>query len=180
MPEVMVVTYSQNPRHLRRIRFSKRRSDRIVLDRPAFKGVIDYRFGLIQRESITRLGSDLAKAATIALLVDAFGEEIDLERSLLCFDGEYGRHFKEYIADFLKIGRRSLPKNNIHCERDADEKYHLVNRADEIAYHLYRMYFLDPDSIERYKDRMVDIDLNPDTRVARFARETELVQRVTS
>ena len=179
-PEVMVVAYSQNPRHLKRMRFSKGRLDRIILDRPAFTGVRDYRIGLIQRENIARLGSDLAKAATIALLVDAFGKEIDSERSLLCFDGEYGRYFKDYIADFLKICGRNLPKNHIHYERDADEKYHLVNRADEIAYHLYRMYALDPNSINKYNDRRVDIGPNLNAKLTRLTRETELMHIVTS
>ncbi len=179
-PEIMVVTLSENPRHLRRRRFQKRRVDRIILDKPSFKGVKDYRFALIQREYIERFGSSLMKAWAIASLVN--GLRVDTERALLCIDGDYKPGFKKDIVDFLKYYGGCMAENQLRYEIDADEKYHLVNRADEIAFHLYRMYVLNPADIEKYRGREVEIDLSESQEcnglIGIKREEQDLVRRV--
>ncbi len=177
-PEIMVVTLSQNPRHLIRRRFDKRRTDRIILDRPMFKGVADYRFALIPREHIERFGSSFMKASAIAGLVNGFG--IDTQRALLCIDGGYRPEFKDDIVEFLGGYGRNMAKNQLHYETDADGKYHLVNRADEIAYHIYRMYVLEDPAIERYESRKVDIDFDSDAKLRSLSRGRALTQIVTA
>lgn len=177
-PEVMVVTLSQNPRHLRRERFSKRRTDRVILDKPMFKGVEDYRFVLISREYIERFGSSFMKASAIAGLVNDFG--LDTQRALLCIDGNYRPEFKNDIAEFLGFYGRNIAKNQLRYETGADGKYHLVNRADEIAYHLYMMYAIEPLSIEKYENRRVDIDFESDARLRSLSRGRALTQIITA
>ena len=147
-PEIFVAVFSireidiiKSDNKISKIRNGKKGIQEILKERI-------FHYSQISKNDVKNLTNNQIKEIVFYHLIKSFSNEYNLNKVII--DGELGSTSQRTISD--KLGLEIL------VEPKADQYFHIVNLADQVANNLYRNHATNSDyNLEQYKSSYVDI-----------------------
>ena len=157
-PEIYVAVFSDRQTDILKYKQIKKRKahntiESILRDR-------DYRFLLVEKKHVEKLGPHAIKSSIISTLVLSFDRNI--KETHVIIDGEEKNCLRYDISYIVsKELKQRVSQENFVFVKNADILFPIVNKADEIANIIYRYYrrFKFLRTLTKYDNKKVELNI---------------------